>query len=380
MPLRLVATCAAGLETFLERELRELGATGIEPERGAVTFSGGWVDAWRANWRLRTANRVLVELASWRSPTADDLQRGAQDLVESSPIWEGVSGDELFHPSRTFAIRSTSIRSQLRDTRWVGLKVKDGLVDGQRRKFGRRASVDRAAPQLHLRVRLLDDRAALLLDLSGQPLDRRGYRLESGAAPVREQLAAACVLAAEWDGMGPVVDPMCGSGTLLAEAGALALGMPPGRLREHWIFEDLPGFDRRLWKEIRQEPLPVLAPAVRIVGVDSSVAEVAAARTNLRHAGLGAHAEVDAGDAFSFDPPPGPGLLLVNPPYGERIRGERDQWPRLGDLLKQRYTGWRAVVLAGGQDRGKHIGLRPRRRFPVRNGPLDARILVFDLY
>lgn len=380
MPLRLVATCAAGLETFLEQELRHLGVAGREVERGAVVFSGCWADAWRANWRLRTANRVLVELGGWDGATADELARGAQELIEGQASWEGVGNDELFHPRRTFAIRSTSMRSRLRDTRWIGLKVKDGLVDGQRRRFGRRASVDRDAPHLHLRVRLLDDRATLLLDLSGQPLDHRGYRSRSGAAPVREQLAAACVMAAEWNGSGPVVDPMCGSGTLLAEAGALALGLAPGRLRKRWVFEDLPGFDRSRWEAIRREPIPSPARAVRLVGIDSSVAEVEAARLNLERAGLGDQATIENGDAFSFDPPSGPGLLLVNPPYGERLRGQPEQWPRLGDLLKQRYTGWRAIVLAGGPDRGKHIGLRPRRRIPVRNGPLDARILVFDLY
>jgi putative N6-adenine-specific DNA methylase len=345
-----------------------------------VAFTGRWPDAWRASWRLSVASRVLVELASWPASTAEQLAQGAQRLVEGEASWDGMSSTELFDPGRTFAVRSTSTRSQLRDTRWISLRTKDGLVDGQRRRYGRRASVSRRAPDLHLRLRLAHDRATLLVDLAGESLDHRGYREATGAAPVREQLAAACVLASGWDGSGPVVDPMCGSGTLLAEAGAYALGLAPGRRRAHWALEYLPSFDSAAWEAIRREPMPAPARSVRLYGVDRCRQQVAAASANLERAGLGEHASLEIGDAFRFAPPAGPGLLLVNPPYGERVTEAAQQWPRLGDLLKQRYTGWRAVVLAGDRDRGKHVGLRPKRRMPVRNGPLDARILVFDLY
>jgi putative N6-adenine-specific DNA methylase len=380
MPLQIVATCPAGIEEILAGELRELGVEAPRTEQGAAIFDGGWRDVWRANWRLRTANRVLVELARWPVTSAVDLSAGAEALVTGERAWEDVSAKELFDPRRTLALRATVARSPIRDTRWVALKVKDGLVDGQRRRFGKRSSVRREQPDLPLRVRLLGEAASLLLDTSGEPLDRRGYRVEGGPAPLREQLAAACVLAAAWDGRGPVVDPMCGSGTLLAEAGAFALGLPPGRLRPRWAFEGLPGFDAEAWKEVRRERLPRPASRVSLIGIDRSPRQVAAARANLERAGLAKYARVSVGDAFDSSPPPGPGLVVVNPAFGERIAGEPDQWPRLGDLLKQRYTGWRAVVLAGGADRGKGIGLRPRRRIPVRAGPIETRILVLDLY
>ena len=343
-------------------------------------FRGTWADAWRANWRLRTANRVLIRLAAWDGSTNEALAAGAGRLVTADREWDGVHTADLFTARRTLAVHATTAASQIRDTRWAALKVKDGLVDAQRRRFGARSSVDRKSPDLQLRLRLLRDRATLLLDSSGLSLDHRGYRLATGAAPVREQLAAACVLAAAWSGKGPVVDPMCGSGTLLAEAGAIALGLAPGRMRHSWAFEKLPGFDPHRWRRIREEPIPPLSQDIQLVGVDRSPQAVTAARSNLERAGLHMRSVLRNGDAFHFKPPAGPGLLVVNPAYGERIGEAQQQWRRLGDLLKQRYTGWTAVVLAGDRDRGKQIGLRPRRRYPVRNGPIDARILVFDLY
>ena len=380
MSLKLVATCALGLEEFLEGELTSMGAPKSRRQKGAVSFVGTWVDVMRANWRLRTANRVLVELASWDGSSAESLARGASKLVESSHSWDGLSAARLLDPEHTFSIRATSAGSQLRDTRWVGVKVKDGIVDAQRRRFGRRASVERKHPDVMLRVWLSRDRATLLLDTSGEPLDRRGYRVVTTTAPVRETLAAACVLASGWDGRGPVVDPMCGSGTLLAEAAAVALGLAPGRLRKRWAFERLPGFERLTWKRVREETLPAPAEALQLIGIDQSPEALEASRANLGRAGLSGYADLRLGDAYVCEPPPQPGLLIVNPAYGERLEENRSQWPRLGDLMKQRFAGWPAAVLAGGEGLGKHIGLRPKRRIPVKNGPLDARILLFDLY
>ena len=152
MSLRLVATCALGIEEILAGELAGLGVAGIESQRGAVAFRGGWRDAWRANWRLRTANRVLVELASFPGGDGEALAAGAEALVASGRSWGGVDAATLFHPDRSFALRATASASALRDVRWIGVKVKDGLVDSQRRRFGRRATVARADPDLALRV------------------------------------------------------------------------------------------------------------------------------------------------------------------------------------------------------------------------------------
>jgi len=379
MALQLIATCVLGLEEILANELRQLGALAVEPTRGAVTFKGSWRDCWRANWRLRTANRVLVELGSWPAGDGDQLARGAMDLMLRKRRG-GLDIAALLHPSRTFSIRATVGQSRIRDLRWAALKLKDGLVDAQRKRFGQRASIDRRDPDLYLRLRLHRDHATLTLDTSGESLDRRGYRVQTVAAPVREQLAAACVLAAGWDGTGPVMDPMCGSGTLLAEAAFIALGKAPGHLRKDWAFEKLPAFDRAVFEKIRREPLPTPGPEVRLHGIDRDPSALRAAERNLHEAHLSNHAHLLHGDAFDQDSPLDPGLLVINPAYGERLEENTEQWRRLGDLLKQRYRGWKAVVLAGDAGKGKHIGLRPSRRIPVMNGPLEARILVFELY
>jgi putative N6-adenine-specific DNA methylase len=384
MPLGIVATCVLGLEEILEGELRALGYEDLERERGAVTFAGSWRDCWRANWRLRTANRVLVELGSWEATDGPSLAAGARALAGGRMKVPGLVRTEvdlsrLLHPDRSFAIQATSTASEVRDTRWAALSVKDGLVDGQRDRHGKRSSVDRADPDLHLRARLHRNRAALLLDTSGEPLDRRGYRAVTTMAPVREQLAAACVLASGWDGAGPVVDPMCGSGTLLIEAAWLALGWAPGRLRRSWAFERLPAFDPKVFESVRKEPIPAPGPGVRLYGNDLMNEALAAARQNLERAEVLDRAILTRGPAAGFQPPEGPGLVLINPPHGARIGTDAERWRELGDLLKQRFKGWKAAILAG-EDRGKQIGLRPRRRIPVMNGPLEGRILLFDLY
>ncbi|MCP3958798.1 MAG: RNA methyltransferase [bacterium] len=384
MSLRLIATCGLGLEEFLEAELRALGASDVRGGRGAVTWSGSWRDCWRANWRLRTANRVLVELGQWDGGDGDALAAGARALIRRRKQGS-IDVGGLFDPRRTFSIRATTTASRIRDLRWAALKVKDGLVDGQRDRYRQRSSIDRDRPDLSLRLRLKNDRATLTLDTSGVPLDRRGYRVKTSDAPLREQLAAACVLASGWDGRGPVVDPMCGSGTLLTEAALIALGRAPGFLRARhgspgWAFERLPSYDAKAFATIREEPIPALGKEVELFGADRSPAALGACRANLERAGLSDHARLRRDDAFELHPPETPGLFVVNPAYGERLEEEPAQWQRLGDLLKQRYAGWRAVVLAGGETRGKPIGLRPKRRIPVLNGPLDARILIFDMY
>jgi putative N6-adenine-specific DNA methylase len=388
--VRWIATCGRGLEALLELELRAIGALELaakERETGGVAFDGTFADGLRANWRLRTANRVLVELASWPAADNDQLYAGARALVERAPeAYAKRDGGatlplaELFSPDRTFSIQATSSHSAIRDTRWIAMKAKDGIVDAQRKRFQARSDIERSSPDVALRLRLFRDRATLLLDTSGEPLDRRGYRVSSTAAPLREQLAAAALLASGWNGRGPVVDLMCGSGTFLAEAGAIAQGLAANRLRNLWAFERLPGFDRELWRTIREEPLPAPDPEVRMFGVDRAREAIVATQRNLAAAGLLGSTDLVEGDAFAFDPPAGPGLVVANPPHGERLLDSPELWRSLGDTLKQKYRGWKAVIFAGGDTQGKLLGLKPTRRIPVWNGPLEARVLVLDLW
>lgn len=372
-----VATCARGLEPILYRELAGLRCQALEPDVGGVRFRGGIEDAVRACLRLRTANRVLLELA--RFPARDDaeLYWGLFHAFQEAPK-TALSLATLAHPQRTLAFRATSQRSQLRDTRWVCLRAKDALVDAQRQRFGKRSSVSEE-PDLPLRIRLLQDEATLLLDLVGESLDHRHYRLRGGIAPVRETLAAALVLAAEVSQPGVVVDPMCGSGTLLAEAAAFYLGLPPLRLRQRWKFEDWPGFSEALSK-VRSERLPAPAPETRFLGWDRSPLAIQAARTNLKAAGLDHQIELEVADAFKRSKPVDEGLLLLNPPFGDRFRIHDLFWQRLGDWLKNRWSGWRVGLLAGHPELVSSLGLRPSRRMAVFHGPLDARIVILDLF
>ncbi len=379
--LRLVATCALGLEEILDAEIAALDIADRAKERGAVAFRGTWADVWRANWRLRTANRVLVELGRWAADDGPSIATGARALAAGklapSP---GIEVAPLLHPDRSFAIHAAVSLSTVRDARWAALTAKDGLVDGQRDRFGRRADVDRREPDLALRLRLHRGEATLWLDTSVEPLDHRGYREVTTAAPVRENLAAAMVLASGWDGTGAVFDPMCGSATLLIEAADWALGRAPGERRERWNFERLPTFDAREFTRVTSEPLPVFDPELRLYGNDRSREAVAAARTNLSRAALVDRAVLTVGDAYEVVAPPSkPGLVVVNPPHGNRLDQTDQEWKRLGDLLKRQFRGWRAAVLAG-EDRGKAIGLRPKQRIPIWNGPTEGRILIFELY
>ena len=378
--LACIATCPLGLEELVAGELADLGYDADAPGRASVAFRSDWQGCADANHWLRTASRVLVQLGSWVARDDEQLAKGAYELAATKREWSGLGSTELFDPARTIAVSASSNRSAIKDVRWIAQRVKDGLVDAQRDRTGRRSSIDRRNADVPLRLYLENDRATLLLDTSGAPLDRRGYRIETVEAPVRENLAAACVLFSGWEGKGPVLDPMCGSGTLLIEASWFATGRAPGSLRGPGVLSRLTG---RSPKDVRSygeggRGEGGLEPGPPLYGVDNDPQAIAATRINVEAAGV--EAQLACGDAFNLVPPEGPGLLLVNPAYGVRLEQRPEDWRRLGDLLKQRYAGWTAVVLAGDPDRGKHIGLRPRRRHPVRNGPIDARVLVFDLY
>ncbi|MEM1180830.1 MAG: THUMP domain-containing protein [Acidobacteriota bacterium] len=380
--MRLIATCAVGLESLLTQELEDLGLKPQPGARGAVAFEGDHAAVWRANHWLRTANRVLIEVATWSGQDGDALYAGARNLVRRrKKTASGLDFGRLLSPRKTFAVRATTAVSKQTDTRWIALRVKDGLVDGQRDRHGQRSSVDRDFPDIQLRVRLFKNQATLLLDTSGRPLDHRGYRLSTVQAPLRETLGAAAVLLSGWNGEGPIIDPMCGSGTLIAEAGWWALGRAPSYLRRSWAFENLPGWSADAQKKaVADPPHRAISNDIELIGLDRDPVAIAATESNLDEARLINRTTLLTGDVFNWQPPEGPGLVLINPPYGERLRSAPDAWKHIGDLLKRRFTGKTAVIVAGGEDQGKTIGLRPRRRLSVKNGPLDARLLVFDLY
>lgn len=354
--MRLVATCAAGLEGVLADELRALGHT-VDEQVGAVSFDGSPEIAVDATLRLRTANRVVIELGGWAASNEDDLYRGAFKLIRARK-------DDLFHPKQTLAIRASSSASNLTDVRYIALKTKDAIVDAQRERWFSRSSIDKDSPQLPLRLRLHRNRATLLLDTCGVPLDRRGYRKTSTAAPLRETLAAGAILSSGWDGRGPVVDPMCGSGTLLVEAAWIKQELSPQTLRGDFAWLDFPGFGRRPMMKAASKPPPLF-------GGDINANALHATRENLRAARL--DVKLRQGDALRARRPGPRGLLAINPPYGHRL--EHVDWSEISLWLKD-WKGW-TVVLVASETPG--LELEPKRVLHVRNGPLDVRILSFEI-
>lgn len=370
----LVATCSRGLEEVLADELRALDASAVAAGRGMVSFSGGLATVVEANLRLRSAIRVLVSLA--RGQVTD---RGAlYDLAASVP-WEEVLTRHL-----TFAVEVAGRARAFRDASFAARVVKDAVVDRLRRVSGSRPDVSRDAPDIRLHLHLSDGASSLSVDSTGDPLSQRGYRPRGGPAPLNESLAAGILLLAGYDGSEPLIDPMCGTGTFAVEAALIATRTAPSLMRE-FAFERWPGHDRERFQEVvrrvghtrRDAPAPIAAR-------DRDERAVQATRRNLKAAGMDRWADVALGDVRELALPwREGGVLVMNPPYGKRI-GDVTKlgglYRRIGDALKQRAPGATAWVLVGDRELAKQIGLRPSRRIPLFNGPIECRLLRFDLY
>jgi putative N6-adenine-specific DNA methylase len=369
------ATTAKGVEEVLAAELQALGAQDVSIEGGGVRFGGGIEAAYRANLWLRTASRVLMPLTEFPCETPDQLYQGVR----------AVSWTKYLTTTMTLAVDSNVRDSALTHSGFVALKTKDAIVDAMRDHFGSRPSVDTRDPDLRVNVRLFRNRCTLSLDCSGMPLDRRGYRLERHEAPLKENLAAALVELSDWDGTVPFIDPMCGTGTIAIEATLKGLRIPPGLIRSGFGFQRWPGYDRALWEglveEARQGILSKLPAPV--LGSDISHSAIAMAHENARRAGVV--------DAISFDrsaigelmPPPGPGVMIMNPPYGKRLGEEealRPLYKEIGDVLKQRCKGYTAYVFTGNLDLAKSVGLKASRRIVLFNGPIECRLLKYEMY
>jgi putative N6-adenine-specific DNA methylase len=373
--MEFFATAGKGIEEVLAGELRDLGLAVVAVESGGVRFTGEIADCWRANLWLRTANRVLIPLAVFACTTPQELYDGVRAIPWSSHLT----------PEMTLAVDCSLRDSALTHSGFVALKTKDAVVDEIRDRCGLRPSVDTRDPDLRINVHLVKNRCTVSLDSSGTPLDRRGYRLERTEAPLRETLAAALVELSGWDGSVPLADPMCGSGTILIEAALKAARRPPGLLRPGFGFQRWPGFDPSLWQrfiaEARAEALPSLPAS--LLGCDRFAPALAIARQNARRAGVEGLITLAQRQISDFIPPPGPGVLIFNPPYGERLGEEEALKPlyrMIGDVMKQRCTGYTAYLLTGSQELAKCVGLKASRRFVLFNGPIECRLLKYELY
>ena len=370
------------MEGLLADELRQLGAANVTETRAGVGFQGDLSRAYRVCLWSRIANRVLLPLASF--PAADPEQ-----------LYDGVMAidwSEHLEVDGSLVVDFASVRSEITHTQFGAQKVKDAIVDRFRHDTGDRPSVDRDTPDLRINVFVFRDKATVNIDLYGDSLHRRGYRLEGAAAPLKENLAAAILQRAGWAEIarqgGGLVDPMCGSGTLLIEGAMIAADIAPGIDRHYWGFAGWKGHDADLWTALladaRKRREKGLAKLPFIQGFDASAQAIAAAQDNAAHAGLGEYIEFSQRAIKDCAaPPPGPvGLVAVNPPYGERL-GEHDElkplYKELGDCLKAHYVGWRATVITSDPELGKAIGIRARHINTLYNGALECKLLRFEL-
>lgn len=368
------ATTAKGVEEVLAGEVRSLGLKVAAVESGGVRFTGDRAACYLANLWLRTANRVLMPLAEFSCDTPQSLYDGVRS----------IGWNRYLTPDMTLAVDCNLRDSALTHSGFVALKTKDAIVDEIRDRCGRRPNVDTRDPDLRVNVHLYRNRCTVSLDTSGTPLDRRGYRLARTEAPLRETLAAALVSLAGWDASLPLVDPMCGSGTILIEAALKASRRPPGLMRRfgfhRWIDFDAPLW-QRLVSEAREQQLDSLP--VPISGYDVSANAVEIARQNCSRAGVERFVTFAQGDIRSLVPPPAPGILLFNPPYGQRLGEEEALKPfyrEIGDVMKQRCKGYTAYLLAGSSELAKCVGLKASRRIVLFNGPIECRLLKYELY
>jgi 23S rRNA G2445 N2-methylase RlmL len=370
------ASCAPGLEPFLLREARELRLGRIEGRPGGVHFTGTLFDAGRANLWLRTASRVLMQVAKYAARDADEIYRGAREVA-----WGRFLG-----PDGTFLVDARSKRSQLGHSRFIEQRVKDAVADIYRETHQRRPSIHRDDPDLRIHARLYEDICTLSVDTSGEPLFKRGWRKFGGDASLKEPLAAACVLASRWDLRSPLLDPFCGSGTILIEAAFLAAGLPPGLDREYG-FMRWPGHDPETWRRTVEEARAAAVAGNRkppiLLGWDADERAVAGARENVLSAGFSDRIRIEVGGADTFSPRPGWNAFIVtNPPYGERLASVGTLVPvyeRFGKTLREVCGGYEVAILSGSQRLTSALHLKPRDRYEVKNGALPCELLTFDI-
>ncbi len=376
---RFVATVSRGAEEALAAELNALGVDAWV-HRSAVRFEGPLESGLRACLWSRLASRVLLVLYDFPSRTAGQLYRGMLRV----PWLEHVD------PDGTIAVDFAGVNRNVRDTRFGAVKAKDAICDRMRKDCGRRPSVSRMQPDLRVNVHLLAERATVAIDLSGEPLHIRGKGRDTGEAPLRENLAATLLWLAGWpqalaEGQ-PLLDPMCGAGTLLSEAAGWAADQAPGLYREHWGFTGWKGHRADVWDRLMAEARQRVRPAperASIYGRDRDGEVLRHARGNLSRYGLEDWVKVRRQDVARMQAPPGRGLMVTNPPYGERL-GDDDDLPALyaslGRSMRERLGGWSCWIITSEKRLADQIGLRPRQRHALYNGPLDCRLLYYPVY
>ena len=364
------ASAPRGLELLLKKELEGFSAHEVNVVPGGVAFAGDWATCYRVNYWSRIASRVLWRVGAFSYRDEKDLYEAARALA-----WP-----RYFSVQKSIRVNVTAQKSPLKSLEFATLKVKDAVCDLFRDKVGSRPDVDRAAPDVRIHAFLEEAKGILYLDTSGEALFKRGWRMDIADAPIRENLAAGIIMLSGWKFDQPLLDPMCGGGTLLSEAAAMARGRAPGAKRV-FGFEKLSVFDSKLWERTKNERT-VQPVEPRLYGSDTDPQALQAARRNLGAAGVERWVKLEQADVLERPAPASAGVLVANPPYGERI-GSADElaafYPRLGDALKKRFAGWRCFIFTADMRLPKLIRLEPSRRTPLWNGALECRLYEFPI-
>ena len=368
----LFVTCPRGLEAPLSQELEQFKCQDIRAVDGGVACKGGMEQVYRINLHSRTASRVLLRLTK-------SGYRNEQDIYKAA---KNIRWTDWFDLEQTFKVKVEGKRAQVKSLDFVGLKIKDAVCDVFRDACGARPSVGKIRPDIRIHAFIDERDIQIFIDTSGEALFKRGYRQDTGEAPMRENLAAGLLLLAGYDGSQPFQDPFCGSGTIVIEAAWIATRRAPGLMRR-FGFEKLKNFDAALWKKLQHEAETQIRPApASISGSDNDRHMIRAAVANAQAAEVDTVVRFEVKDAQDTRPNGDGGILISNPPYGVRlaeVQALQALYPQLGAWLKQHYAGWLAGMFTGDRDMPKFMRLSPKRKIPLYNGNLDCRLFLMDM-
>jgi putative N6-adenine-specific DNA methylase len=370
---QMVAKTLQGLEEVLAEELKEIGAEDIEVGCRSVTFYGTKETLYKSNFWLRTALRVLKPIHVFNARTIDEFYGNARKFD-----WTSV-----MDLSQKFAVESVVNSELFPHSRYIALKLKDAIADQFRDRFGKRPFVDPKKPHIQFHVHVNNDVCTVSLDSSGESLHRRGYRVAQDVAPINEVLAAGLIKLSGWDGDSVFIDPMCGSGTILIEAALIAYGIAPGIFRQHFGFENWLDFDDQLLQSIYNDDSRERDFEYLIIGRDISKQAIASAMENVKESGLQKKIDLAVASIFDYNPPKvDRGIVITNPPYGERLKKEQIEgfYKQLSDVFKNKYPGYDVWLISSNQEALKSFGLRPSKKVTLLNGALECKYQRFSMY
>lgn len=371
--MNLLAKTFQGLEPTLASELEHLGAWNIKQLRRAVSFDANKELLYKSNLHLRTALRILQPITTFKA-------RNEKELYDQVFKYKWSN---LLKPSQTFAIDAVAFSKIFTHSKYIALKTKDAIADHFRKHEGKRPNIDTENPDLLINVHIARDQVTISLDSSGDSLHKRGYRQGDHRAPINEVLAAGMVLLSGWDKKQPLLDPMCGTGTILMEAAMFAANIPPNMNRKKFGFETWNNFDEALWIKIKDEAnSQILVPKVKISGSDLNAKAIDIARRSALDFGLKQHIHFSQEDFLNKEKEWPKGLIIMNPPYGERIKPKDiiNLYSGIGNQLKRSFSDYEAWMISSSIEALKNVGLKPSKKITLYNGSLECKFEKFDLY